>query len=171
MPKTRAQHKRSLENPALCELLPIRDALDNVIVRTDGCYVAGFRMTGSLTYFADDEGRNENKEMLESLLRTIPEQSMRLQFRYEVVEGLNGLLGKYEDHRRTEAPSALGSGAAQNCSMEAERRLRGVPDSDCDAVCDLGPSQTSTTDGRGRRPDSKRRTSPRKASPCRCALA
>ena len=107
MPKTSAQHKRSLENPALCELLPIRDALDNVIVRTDGCYVAGFRMTGSLTYFADDEGRNENKELLESLLRTIPEQSMRLQFRYEVVEGLNGLLGKYEDHRRTESPSAL----------------------------------------------------------------
>lgn len=107
MPKTRAQHKRSLENPALCELLPFRDALDNVIVRTDGCYVAGFRMTGSLTYFADDEGRNENKEMLESLLRTIPEQSMRLQFRYEVIEGLNGLLGKYEDHRRTEASSAL----------------------------------------------------------------
>ena len=107
MPKTNAQHKRSLENPALCELLPIRDALDNVIVRTDGCYVAGFRMTGALTYFADDEGRNENKEMLESLLRTIPEQSMRLQFRYEVVEGLNGLMDKYEDHRRTEFQSAL----------------------------------------------------------------
>ena len=56
MPMTRAQHKRSLENPALCELLPIRDALDNVFVRTDGCYVVGFRMTGALTYFADDEG-------------------------------------------------------------------------------------------------------------------
>ena len=67
MPMTRAQHKRSLENPALCELLPIRDALDNVFVRTDGCYVVGFRMTGALTYFADDEGRNENKEMRESL--------------------------------------------------------------------------------------------------------
>ena len=107
MPMTRAQHKRSLENPALCELLPIRDALDNVFVRTDGCYVVGFRMTGALTYFADDEGRNENKEMLESLLRTIPEQSMRLQFRYEVVEGLNGLMAKYEDHHRTDAVPAL----------------------------------------------------------------
>ncbi len=42
MPKTRDEHKRSLQNPALCELLPVRDALDNVIVRTDGCYVAGF---------------------------------------------------------------------------------------------------------------------------------
>lgn len=107
MPTTQAEHKRSLENPAMCELLPIRDALDNVIVRTDGCYVAGFRITGALTYFADDEGRNENKEMLESLLRTIPEQSMRLQFRYEVVEGLNGLMNKYEDHRRSEAQPAL----------------------------------------------------------------
>ncbi len=107
MPTTQAEHKRSLENPAMCELLPIRDALDNVIVRTDGSYVAGFRITGSLTYFADDDGRNENKEMLESLLRTIPEQSMRLQFRYEVLEGLNGLMNKYEDHRRSEAPPAL----------------------------------------------------------------
>ena len=107
MPKTLAAHNRSLQDPALCELLPIRDAVDNVVVRTDGCYVAGFRMTGALTYFADDEGRNETKELLESLLRTIPEQSMRLQFRYEVVEGLSGLLNRYEDHRRTEVPSAL----------------------------------------------------------------
>ena len=46
MPKTRAQHERSLEDPAVCELLKIRDFLDNVMVRTDGCYVAGFRVAG-----------------------------------------------------------------------------------------------------------------------------
>jgi hypothetical protein len=78
------------------------------MIRTAGCYVAGFRMAGTLTYFADDHGRNETKELMESLLRTVPEQSMRLQFRYEVVvEGLNGLLTQYNDHRRTQNTEAL----------------------------------------------------------------
>ncbi|HUZ95360.1 MAG TPA: hypothetical protein VMU57_10640 [Edaphobacter sp.] len=107
MPKTREQQRQSLQNPALCELLPIRDFLDNVMVRTDGSYVAGVRVSGALTYFADDDGRNETKELLESLFRTVPEQSMRLQFRYEVVEGLHGLLTEYEQHRRTEQTEAL----------------------------------------------------------------
>ena len=98
MPLTRAQHESSLEDPAVCELLKIRDFLDNVMVRTDGCYVAGFRVAGTMTYFSDDDERNEAKSVLESLLRAIPEQSMRLQFRYEVVESLNGLLELY---RRT----------------------------------------------------------------------
>ena len=52
MPMTRAQHEKSLEDPAVCELLKIRDFLDNVMVRTDGCYVAGFRVAGTMTYFA-----------------------------------------------------------------------------------------------------------------------
>jgi hypothetical protein len=95
MPRTMAQQQRSLDDPAVCELLKIRDFLDGVMVRTDGCYVAGFRVGGALTYFADDEGRNAAKTMLESLLRALPELSMRLQFRYEVVETLNGLLAQY----------------------------------------------------------------------------
>ena len=107
MPKTKSAHERSLQDPALCELLPIRDFLDGVMVRTDGSYVAAYRIAGALTYFADDTGRNETKELLESLLRTVPEESMRLQFRYEVVEGLNGLIAKYDDHRRTTRPEAL----------------------------------------------------------------
>ena len=107
MPRTREQHKKDLQTPAVCELLPIRDFLDDVMVRTDGCYVAGFKLSGALTYFVDETARNETKELIESLFRTIPEQSMRLQFRYEVVEGLTGLLDRYEDHRRTEVPNAL----------------------------------------------------------------
>ena len=102
MPKTRAQHERSLEDPAVCELLKIRDFLDNVMVRTDGCYVAGFRVAGAMTYFGDDDERNEAKSVLESLLRAMPEQSMRLQFRYEVVESLNGLLDQYRKDSRCE---------------------------------------------------------------------
>src|ERR1700740_1355345 len=104
MPLTRAQHEKSLEDPAVCELLKIRDFLDNVMVRTDGCYVAGFRVAGAMTYFGDDDERNEAKSILESLLRAMPEQSMRLQFRYEVVESLNGLLDRYRDASRSETP-------------------------------------------------------------------
>jgi len=44
MPLTRAQYEKSFEDPAVCELLKIRDFLNNVMVRTDGCYVAGFRV-------------------------------------------------------------------------------------------------------------------------------
>ncbi|MGH9607976.1 MAG: VirB4 family type IV secretion system protein [Terracidiphilus sp.] len=104
MPKTKQEHERSLEDPAVCELLKIRDFLDRVMVRTDGCYVAGFRVAGAMTYFGDDDERNEAKGVLESLLRAMPEQSMRLQFRYEVVESLNGLLEQYREDMRSENP-------------------------------------------------------------------
>ncbi len=104
MPRTMAQQERSLQDPAVCELLKVRDFLDNVMVRTDGCYVAAFRVAGALTYFADDDGRNDAKSVIESLLRAVPEQSMRLQFRYEVVESLNGLLDQYQDAARSEIP-------------------------------------------------------------------
>jgi hypothetical protein len=99
-----AQQERSLDDPAVCALLKIRDFLDNVMVRTDGCYVAGFRVAGAMTYFADDEGRNDAKSVLESLLRAVPEQSMRLQIRYEVVESLNGLVDKYREVARSANP-------------------------------------------------------------------
>lgn len=104
MLKTTAQQERSLQDPAVCELLKVRDFLDNVMVRTDGCYVAGFRVQGAVTYFADDEGRNEAKSVVGSLLRAMPEQSMRIQFRYEVVESLNGLLDRYRDASRSGIP-------------------------------------------------------------------
>jgi len=32
----------SLRQPALCELLPVRDYLDGCIIRTNGCFVAGY---------------------------------------------------------------------------------------------------------------------------------
>lgn len=104
MPRTNTQQERSLQDPAVCELLKVRDFLDNVMVRTDGCYVAGYRVAGALTYFADDDGRNDAKAVLEALLRALPEESMRLQCRYEVVESLNGLLDRYRDAARSEVP-------------------------------------------------------------------
>ena len=113
MPTTTAEHNRSLITPGIYSLLPIRDFLpgaltpaDGVMVRTDGCYVAGFHLGGSLTYFGDDAAMNEMKARVEALLRTVPEESMRVQFRYEVVENANGLIDRYEALQRTESDVA-----------------------------------------------------------------
>ena len=82
MPTTTAEHNRSLVTPGIYSLLPIRDFLpgaltpaDGVMVRTDGCYVAGFHLGGSLTYFGDDAAMNEMKSRVEALLRTFPKRA------------------------------------------------------------------------------------------------
>ncbi len=102
MPTLLEKHERNLHDPALCEQLPVRDYLDNAIVRTSGALVAGYELKGLLTYFASDEGRDRGKLMLESLLRLMPEQSMRLQLRYEVVQDLGGLLDRYIAVRKSQ---------------------------------------------------------------------
>jgi type IV secretory pathway VirB4 component len=93
--------ERELDEPAVCDLLPVRDYLDNLMVRTSGAFVAGFGLRGAMSYFADDEGRNERKRHLEALLRTIPDESMRVQFRFEIAEDLGDLLVRYQDETRT----------------------------------------------------------------------
>ena len=95
MPLTLEQHQRTLQDPALCEQLPVRDYLDNLVVRTSGAFDAGYELKGLASYFASDEGRDRGKLMLEALLRSLPEQSMRVQFRYETVEDLGDLLEQY----------------------------------------------------------------------------
>src|ERR1041385_5665749 len=103
VPITLAQHEKKLQEPALCELLPVRDYLDNVIVRTNGAFVAGYELKGLTSYFASDEGRDRGKLMLEALLRSLPEQSMRVQFRYEVAEDLDDLLENYVAGQRSDS--------------------------------------------------------------------
>lgn len=95
MPLTQEQHEKQLDDPALCELLPVRDYLDDVVVRTNGALVAGYELKGMTSYFGSDEERNRGKIMLGALLKSIPEQSMRMQVSYEVVEDLGGLLDVY----------------------------------------------------------------------------
>ncbi len=102
MPLTLEKHERKLHDPALCEELPVRDYLDNVVVRTKGSLVAGYEMKGLTSYFASDEGRDRGKLMLEALLRSLPEQSMRVQFRFEVVEDLGDLFEQYAAGQRSE---------------------------------------------------------------------
>jgi hypothetical protein len=93
--------------PAVCSLLKVRDFLDNVIVRMDGSYVAGFRVRGSLTYFGSVEERNELKARIDALLRTCPEESIRVQIRYEVNDQMGDTLSMYEEARRTSHPAAV----------------------------------------------------------------
>ncbi len=107
MPTMWKQHEKSLSEPGLCELLPIRDYLDDVMIRLSGEFVAGYVLKGAVSYFADDAGLNTIKSHLEAILRTIPEESMRLQFRFEVTEDLGDLLQRYQDCSRTQDEATL----------------------------------------------------------------
>jgi hypothetical protein len=101
MPLTVAQYEKKLKVPAVCELLPVRDILDGVMVRTNGAFVAGYELRGTLSYFATDEDRNQAKSLIEALLRSIPDVSMRVQFRYEISEDPGTLLEDYVRVQRT----------------------------------------------------------------------
>jgi hypothetical protein len=107
MPVTLEQYDRKLHDPALCEQFPVRDYLDNILVRTNGSFVAGYELKGLTSYFASDEGRDRGKLMLEALLRSLPEQSMRVQVRYEVVEDLADLLEQYVVGQRSERSEVI----------------------------------------------------------------
>ena len=67
MPLTMRQHDANLHQPALCELLPIRDYLDSVLVRSNGALVAGYDLGGINSYYHSDETRNQTKYSLEAL--------------------------------------------------------------------------------------------------------
>ena len=99
---TRRQWEDSLRQPALCELLPVRDYLDGCIVRTNGSFVAGYEANGLNTFFHADETRNRTKEVLEALVRSLPERSMRMQIRYEVTDGHGDLTERYVKEQRIE---------------------------------------------------------------------
>src|SRR5580704_4094816 len=109
MPVTQAEHDRRLKVPAVCELLPLRDLPfgDNVMVRTNGAFVAGYELSGILAYFATDTGRNQSKTMLEALFRSVPDVSMRIQFRYEISEHLGDLFEGYVHEQRTEQSEVM----------------------------------------------------------------
>jgi hypothetical protein len=107
MPTTIEQRERSLHQPAFSELLPVRDILHDVIVRTTGAFVAGYELSGINSYYHNDEGRNRTKVALEALIRSLPERSMRMQARFEITEGLGDLLDNYKQQLRSENPTLL----------------------------------------------------------------
>ena len=103
MPLTVERYQQSMGAPPLCEQLRIRDLLDNVAVQIDGSMVAGFEVGGIRSYYASDEGRNRLKGLLESLVRALPERSMRMQVRFEISEGTGALISGYVRERRSES--------------------------------------------------------------------
>ncbi len=103
MPMTVERYEESMSAPALCEQLRIRDLLDNIAVQIDGSMVAGFEVGGIQSYYASDEARNRLKDLLESLVRSLPERSMRMQVRFEISEGTGDLVSRYVRERRSES--------------------------------------------------------------------
>jgi DNA replication protein DnaC len=77
------------------------------MVRTSGAFVAGYELRGVLAYFATDGDRNQTKAMLEALFRSVPDVSMRIQFRYEISEHLGDLLDSYIHEQRTEQSEVM----------------------------------------------------------------
>jgi len=104
MTLTLAQYKHSLDQPPLCEQLKLRDITDDLLVQTNGSFVAGYRVSGVNSYYASDEGRNRTKLTLEALIRSLPERSMRLQARFEITEGTGDLLARYQREQRNPSP-------------------------------------------------------------------
>ncbi len=102
MPLTVERYEQSMSAPPLCEQLRVRDLLDNVAVQVDGALVAGFEVGGIQSYYASDEARNRIKGLLEALVRSLPERSMRMQVRFEISEGPGDLVSRYVRERRSE---------------------------------------------------------------------
>src|SRR6516162_9390739 len=119
MPMTIEQHRASLHQPAFSELLPVRDILNDVIIRTTGALVAGYELSGVNSYYHNDDGRNRTKLALEALIRSLPERSMRMQVRFEITEGLGDLLEEYKGQLRNQNPTLL---ALDRERLEAWRR-------------------------------------------------
>ncbi|HUZ96966.1 MAG TPA: hypothetical protein VMU57_18840 [Edaphobacter sp.] len=56
---------------------------------------------------ATDGDRNQTKSMLDALFRSVPDVSMRFQFRYEISEHLGDLLASYIHEQRTEQSEVM----------------------------------------------------------------
>jgi type IV secretory pathway VirB4 component len=100
MPLRMEQYERSLAQPPLCEQLKVRDLSDNLLVQLNGAFVAGYRVSGICSYYASDEDRNRTKLLLEALIRSLQERSMRLQARFEISEGVGDLIARYNREQR-----------------------------------------------------------------------
>ena len=104
MQLTIEQYNKSLAQPPLCEQLKVRDIVDDLLVQTNGSFVAGYQVSGMNTYYSSDEERNRAKVSLEALVRSLPERSMRMQARFEIAEGAGDLIARHEREQRNSNP-------------------------------------------------------------------
>lgn len=114
MPITWQGYNRSLGQPPLCEQLKVRDITDDLFVQVNGSFVAGYRVSGTNSYYASDEERNRTKSALEALVRSLPERSMRMQTRFEISEGTGDLIGRYNREQRNSSPVLQALGKEQS---------------------------------------------------------
>src|SRR5262249_22575149 len=105
MPLKMEQYERALAQPLLCEQLKVRDLCDNLLIQLNGSFVACYRVSGICSYYASDDDRNRTKLLLEALIRSLPERSMRLQVRFEISEGVGDLIARY--NREQQNPNAV----------------------------------------------------------------
>ena len=125
MPLTLKKWEQSLHSPAMCSLLPVRDLLDNVMVRTSGAFVAGYEAAGIPSFFHGEDTRNTTKDNQEALIRSLPERSMRLQVRYELTEGCGDLPDRYKSELMVDNP-VLKMLDRQRIGLWREREKRGL---------------------------------------------
>ena len=142
MPMTMRQRDASLHRPAFCELLPVRDFLDNVIVRSNGAFVAGYELGGINSYYHSDEARNQTKFSLEALVRSLAERSMRMQVRFEIVEGLGDLTEEYKNQLRTDHPVVQELDRLRLGAWKREGARRVLPAANASRVLLLGSSDS-----------------------------
>ena len=144
MPLTMRQHEANLHQPAFCELLPIRDYLDNVIVRSNGALVAGYDLGGINSYYHSDETRNQTKYSLEASVRSLTERSMRMQVRFEVVEGVGDLPRQVQGSAPLGQSGRAEPGSRPACCLEAEGGRSGfLSHADSARVLLLGSTDSS----------------------------
>ncbi len=79
--------------------------LDNPTYYLLGADQSLYRVSGIHSYYASDDDRNRTKLVLEALIRSLPERSMRLQVRFEIAEGADDLIARY--NREQQNPSAV----------------------------------------------------------------
>ena len=91
-----------LRNPPLCEELRVRDILDNLVVSTNGAFVAAYELSGISSQYHEDETRNRTKESLEAVLRALPERSMRMHVRFEIRQDAGNAVDRYIRSGRNE---------------------------------------------------------------------
>ncbi len=93
--------------------------------------VAGYEVGGIQSYYASDEERNRIKGLLEALMRSLPERSMRMQVRFEIAEGTGDLVSRYIRERRSESPYSANSISTTSSSGKAARPRVSTCDTSC----------------------------------------
>jgi len=108
LPQTIQQLEQSQRNPAFCQLLPLLEFVDDLVVLRSGVLGALYRVAPLNTYYLSDEQRDQIGEALHALLRSLPDnRALRLQVRFDTTEGVAPLLDAYQKQLRSTHPALV----------------------------------------------------------------